>query len=267
MYQEPTINDYLNNLRWHLAKPADRARAAIAQRKAEAAARGTLNSGSTYQLIATDVRKEFESGIQIALGELKRAAKITKLDRNTLRQLTVQTLETFANQMKGLLNTDNADLNRILVNVITGDRKTFDQHLSVIIRQFDVGFFQPAEPEVPQIHNAINVGSMIGSAVQQGSPAATQTTHITLNLDLVRAALAAFEAALSSVAVASSKRDEMLADVRTISAQLSKPAPSTSIVREAGRSLRSVVEGVAAGALTLPVIAAAAALWSALGLG
>ena len=171
-----------------------------------------------------------------------------------------------APQMKGLL--DDNGIGPIPGNIINQDKGSFDQHLLFAIRQFDVGFFQPAEPEMPGVHNAIiNVGSMIGSTIQQGSPAATQTTQITLKVDLARTALAELESALSNTNLSHTVRDEMLADVRTIGAQLSKPTPSTSIVHEAGRSLRNVVEGVAAGALTQPFITAPTALWSALGLG
>jgi hypothetical protein len=265
MYQRATINDYLDNLRWHLGKVDEQTRAAVAKGKAEAAARGTLRSGNTYLLIAKEARKGFETGIEKALGELKRAARITELDRTQLRELTVQALMNFAPQMKALL--DDSGIGPIPGNIINQDKGSFDQHLLFVIRQFDVGFFQPAEPETPGVHNAINVGSMIGSTIQQGSPAATQTAQITLNVHLARTALAELESALSNANLSHTVRDEMLADVRTIGAQLSKPTPSTSIVREAGRSLRNVVEGVAAGALTQPFITAATALWSALGLG
>lgn len=56
-------------------------------------------------------------------------------------------------------------------------------------------------------------------------------------------------------------------DVQSIRAQLSKPLPTKSIVHEAGKSLRGIVEGIGAGVLTPGAVAAATALWSALGLG
>jgi hypothetical protein len=265
LFSEPTINDYLDNLRWHLAKAATRARVAINQRKSEAAARGVLHSSRTYLTTAEEVRKEFEIGTERALGELKRVARTTKLDKNDLRQSTVQTLENFALEMKALL--DVGGLGQRLGSAIEGDKAGFDQHLSFVSRQFDVGFFQPIEPELPQVHNAINVGSMIGSTIQQGSPAATQSVQLTLNVDLARAAIASFEKAVNEADMPSTERNEMIAEVRTINAQLSKAAPSRLIIREAGRSLRSIFEGITAGALTPPVMAVAAALWSALGLG
>jgi hypothetical protein len=56
-------------------------------------------------------------------------------------------------------------------------------------------------------------------------------------------------------------------DLHTIAAQLSKTSPSLVVLQEAGRSLRNIVEGVAAGLMTPGVLAAATALWIALGLG
>jgi hypothetical protein len=38
----------------------------------------------------------------------------------------------------------------------------------------------------------------------------------------------------------------------TIEAQIDSPAPNESIVREAGRSLRTIVEGAVAGAIVQP---------------
>jgi hypothetical protein len=56
------------------------------------AMKGALQSGATYLRTVQIVQEELEAGIETALGELKRAMRITKLDRNDLRQLTVQAL-------------------------------------------------------------------------------------------------------------------------------------------------------------------------------
>jgi hypothetical protein len=60
---------------------------------------------------------------------------------------------------------------------------------------------------------------------------------------------------------------EIKADIATMRAQLAKPNPSSSILKEAGASLRKVLEGAAGGMLAPGVTAAAKALWSALGIG
>jgi hypothetical protein len=55
-------------------------------------------------------------------------------------------------------------------------------------------------------------------------------------------------------------RTEIMADIDTIRAQLAKPSPNITIVQEAGKSVRNVLEGIAAGLLTPSISAAAFAL-------
>jgi hypothetical protein len=265
VFAEPTINDFLDNLRWHLAGAMSRARAAIAHIKSDHASRGILQSGMTYQRIFAVVREEFEAGIETAFGELKRAARTTKLEPADLRQATLQCLANFMIEAKALIGS--AKFRGFPSVTIDENERSLDQHLTFVTRQFDVGFFQPEEPQVPQVHNAINIGAMTGSTIQQGSPGAKQSVQFSLTVESARTALDAFEKAIQGVRIPPDILGEIVADVQTIKAQLSKPAPSMAIVQEAGRSLRAIVEGVAAGLLTSPVIAAAPALWSALGLG
>lgn len=70
-----------------------------------------------------------------------------------------------------------------------------------MLRQFDVGFHDPAEPEVPQVSNSINIGNMTGSTIQQGSPNASQSVQFTLNVETARTALTNFETAISEVSL------------------------------------------------------------------
>jgi hypothetical protein len=264
MFAEPTINDFRENVRWHLAEAMTRAQGSIAAIKADHASRGILQSGMTYQRIFATVRDEFDAGTRTALGELKRAVRATKLDRDDLRQTTTQCLTDFENQAKALVR---ANLIRGVPSILVDQNlQSLDQHLTFVTRQFDVGFLDPREPEMPQVHNAINIGAMTGSTIQQGSPDARQTVQFSLVVESAQSALDAFEKAIQGVSVPSAAMVEIVADVQTIKAQLSKPSPSLPIVQEAGKSLRAIVEGVAAGILTSPVIAAAPALWSALGL-
>jgi hypothetical protein len=51
VFAEPTINDFLDNLRWHLAKAMTRAGESIARIKGDHAGGGILNSSMTYQRI------------------------------------------------------------------------------------------------------------------------------------------------------------------------------------------------------------------------
>ena len=123
----------------------------------------------------------------------------------------------------------------------------------------------PQKAEVPQESNAINMGSMTGSTIQQGSPNAQQNVRFTLNINSAQMALLNFETEISKLTLSELTRTDINADLHTIRAQLSKSSPTLSIIQECGRTIRDVIEGNTAGALTPSVIAAGKALWSALG--
>jgi hypothetical protein len=265
MFVEPTINDFLDNVRWHLAKAVDRAGRSVGSVTAQLNSKGALNSGRAIIMIFDAVRIEFDAGIDTALGELKRTINRTTLNRADLRQAAVSCLENFAIEMKVLTR---ADQYRSIAAQAVDERLTaMDRHLAFAIRQFDTGFLDPSEPERPNVNNSINVGTMTGSAIQHGSPGGTQSVQFNLKIDEAKSALAAFESVIKTVQLPKSQLDEVTAELSTITAQLSKPSPSLVIVQEAGRSLRNIVEGIAAGLMTPSALAAAPALWSALGLG
>jgi hypothetical protein len=131
VFREPTINDFLDNLRWHLAKAIARAKGSINQTLSNHASRGILQSSMTYQRIFEEVRKEFEAGIETAFGELRRAARKTKLDRNDLRQTTVQTLENFALEAKAIIGGNHRHLAGATIDE---GLRSLDQHRWIFFR-------------------------------------------------------------------------------------------------------------------------------------
>jgi hypothetical protein len=268
MFIEPTINDFLDCIRTRLKREIDDAKGGMA-RIEHAASRAGL-TGNTFVQIFDEVRNRYNDGIEFTLGELKRTIKRTTLDARELRQLTVQALMDFAIAAKSIVPVDRYRKlggNRVEM-YINGRVAEFDEHLKFCIRQFDTGFFDPLKQESSAVSkNEINIGSMMGGAIQQASPHATQTFEFALNLQAANNALASFEKAMHEVTLPDEARADMLNDVQTIRSQLSKRAPSKAIIGEAGRSLRNVVEGIAGGLLTPTAAAAASALWSALGLG
>jgi hypothetical protein len=191
--------------------------------------------------------------------------RITKLDRDELRQLTSGRLLNFTEELKGISQVEQ--FRSLGVGQYINEQFTaLNKHVAFAIRQFDVGFFDPQEPEVPQVSNSITIGSMTG-AIQQGSPGAEQNVQVSINVEAIANALNQFQSAIGAAGLPTGALHELLADVHAIQGQLSKPSPSTRIIHEAGKSLRNVLEGIAGGLLTPAVQSAAAALWSALGLG
>jgi hypothetical protein len=101
--------------------------------------------------------------------------------------------------------------------------------------------------------------------VQQGSPGATQSQSIVIKVDEAKAAIAALEAGHGELNLTAEKLSDLQSDLDTIKAQLAKTAPSHSIVREAARSVRTIVEGAVGGMLTPSIVTAIVALGKATG--
>lgn len=112
--------------------------------------------------------------------------------------------------------------------------------------------------------SSIVIENSPGSSVLQSSPGAIQSN--TVEIGAISTALSQAEAELPWRELPSELVEELRADLETIKSQLRKPKPSVAIMREAGSTARSLLEGVAAGALTPPAVAALLLLWRSLGL-
>lgn len=112
--------------------------------------------------------------------------------------------------------------------------------------------------------NSVVIRDSPGSSVQQSSPGAFQAN--TVEVAAVGAALSQVEKEVPWDDLPATAAEEVRADLETIKAQLRKPKPSVSIMREAGATARSILENVVAGAMTPSAIAATVSLWRFLGL-
>jgi hypothetical protein len=111
----------------------------------------------------------------------------------------------------------------------------------------------------------INIGMMINSAVQQGSPEAPQSQDVTIKVEEAKVAIVAIEAHMSSLKLPADELSNLQGELDTIKIQIAKPAPSHTILIEAAETVRNIVEGAIGGMLTAPIMAAAVALGKALG--
>src|SRR5215831_15287368 len=96
MFADPTISDYRDWIRWHLKKALTNAELKVGKIRAEHAAQGILDSSMMVMRVIGDVKKEFDVGVEAALGELRRAVSKTRLDPQELRQATAHCLVNFA---------------------------------------------------------------------------------------------------------------------------------------------------------------------------
>jgi hypothetical protein len=106
---------------------------------------------------------------------------------------------------------------------------------------------------------------MNNSAVRQGSPGATQTQNVNINVDEAKAAIAALEAHIASLGLPADKLSDLHNDLATIKAQLAKTTPSHSILGEAAHSIRNITERTIEEALSPTVTGAIMELGKALG--
>lgn len=86
--------------------------------------------------------------------------------------------------------------------------------------------------------------------IAQNSSGFSQTA--TLDVDAVRKVVSAVRAELATARIDPTARASAEAQLATIEAQITSPTPNEGIVREAGRSLRTIVEGAIAGAMVQP---------------
>jgi hypothetical protein len=269
MFDTPTFEDFSDWTEWHLKKAETAGLNAANIVKARAAAAGALGSGRVIIGVLEAVHREFDGGVDAALGELKRVIGMELLDRNELRRITHDKLYLFTEKMKTLIRESEIHAPssgvRHLVNESLAE---LDKKLVFCLRQFDVGFKVPPEPEtIPSMKNNIKISNMYGGAIQQGNANSTQTTFSHISVKDAGNALADFEAKLTSAEIPDDKLLDIKDHIDTIKHQLAKSTPSQLILAEAFKSLRNMIEGIAAGAMTSPMVEATLNLGRCLGLG
>src|SRR4051812_36788498 len=88
--------------------------------------------------------------------------------------------------------------------------------------------------------------------VAQNSSSFTQSA--TLNFDQLRELANTIRTQLATARLKEPEKATVEAQLTTIDAQLASPAPNEGIIREAGRSLRTIIEGAIAGAIVQPEV-------------
>jgi hypothetical protein len=258
--------DFAEWLHFHLDEAKKQCLIAIEKMKSDWAVKGMLGSGRFPYLQFELAEKAFRQGIDLSLGQCRRAERVTKIDPQALRRIAEERLLVFRNALKASLLPEDGSLSgnhRVAMKKLL---PKLDEHLTFALRKFDVGLLEPQEPSVPlAMNNSVTIGVMSGGMLQQGTLHSTQTANF--NREEARDALRSFADAIKAISLTHEARSELEADVATLKAQLDKATPSPSILHETGRSLRNLVEGTVAGLLTAPATQAAQSLFRAIGLG
>ncbi|QXQ06214.1 hypothetical protein KX816_18885 [Sphingosinicellaceae bacterium] len=227
------------------------------------AASGRLNSGMTVKRALSLLEAATIELVDDSLAELKRFRSRSNLDAAELRHLTGLSLtETYKTMSLGVLTlVKSINLGPSAVTVL--DDKINDQweYIRFRLRQSNLGVdeFIAVDPQ-PITNNTIHAHGIIGG-MQQGTSRSTMTIENHLDNVAIERAVKAAEDALIGCDN-SPLRSDVEGDLATIKAQLQKPSPVASILRETGKSLRNLTEGVAAGLLTAPAQTALLALAS-----
>lgn len=107
----------------------------------------------------------------------------------------------------------------------------------------------PVAPEKVQQLVSNHFHGPVGN-IAQNSSSFSQTANV--NVAQVRELATAIREALATAPMKDPEQATAKAELATMDAQLASPAPNAGIIREAGRSLRTIIEGAIAGAMVQP---------------
>lgn len=102
-------------------------------------------------------------------------------------------------------------------------------------------------------NNTFHITQMTGSGIQVGGPHSTQhqtTTYNSQDLDDLKRAIEILAQRIDELKLDDAAKKTAQNQIDTIKAQLTDDKPNSTIIREAGKTLRSVIEGAIGGLLT-----------------
>jgi hypothetical protein len=280
MFADPTIKDFRQSIHWLINEVGLSPACAVGSKWAERSA------DLTSPQIVLELREYFDATVEIVLRELQRAVAQRKLPPQELRQCAYNVLARFVENFLffALLPYRRALLDRarrqneleyarecarqgraaspppllmdtdFLPDIEKGTLPYFQARLDHKLRQFDVGFFVPHDPEVSQMKQpsiAIGDNSVVG---QINTGIVGQNNVINQHHDAVLdKARDAIEALRQSVAHSQDLTSEQKNDLMDQIAFLSSQATSNATERKPGMiklAFRSIAE-VAAGIKTI----------------
>jgi hypothetical protein len=266
MYAKPTVDDFTSALTERgeqIGGDYGRALDAILSKMSAA---GRLRSGATAKMVLSAARDSLDEGTNKLLADLQHFADNSDLDRDELRQITGGHCESLTEITLGVAQ---AAIDRLGIGGAAQafvDEMKEDMHRSTSrkMRQFDIGLWHERVKAGGGVtSNTINAESINGP-IQQGSHGSIQQVSQNIELGALPTAVATFEATLSECPPSAMVND-LRADIATLKSQLTKAQPNKGILQEVGKSIRSITEGITAGAMTPAAVGAAVALARLLG--
>ncbi len=102
-------------------------------------------------------------------------------------------------------------------------------------------------PPVPT--NVLNIDTIIGSNVQQGTSHSTIVMDFKANAAEIRALMEKVRDSMQEMYLSPAAKEELTADTATIEIQLSSTNPKPSVITECLRSMRTILENAVGGAI------------------
>lgn len=269
MADGPTADDYVAALQYRFGLIRDELLHEINRIHDQATKAGSFGGSRTALQVAAAARKSFKSIAEMVFGEEKRCellpAMLDDLEPHTEVQLNsfVQDIEQEAigHMSRGMRNNASA------LDIAAREMPLRDD-LKVYLRLHRAGMFTPAAPApLPNVthNNTMHIGQAHGAAIQQGSHGSSIHMESHVNLQDAAKAVEALDRELSAFEGTSDAVDELRADSAAVKLQLQKKSPALEVLKQIGVSIRNVAEGAVGGALSGPIITAAAALAATLG--
>lgn len=239
----------------HAEKASGQLAEAQRQVMAESSARGLLKSGPRLEQRA-QVRNEHLADLaDCCLSEVMGLPGDVTSSWNEHGHVIRGSLADFMKESRAPVLSGGAPYGAAAEDALAEILDRGDAYALAELYEFGSGVWRPSLPreEVSVTSNTVNVGdgATVGSIQQAGNHAHQQSAN-TLDIGSIQQALDAFDRAAAEVDLSEQARAAIRAEIETIRPQLSKPAPSAVIVRESLKSLRNIVEEVAAGALLTP---------------
>lgn len=250
MRQEPDIIGAFNDrVRRHVADALRQYRDEEKAVSHEMAAKGLGNSGPHLRRRVEVLRKWMVTLTDQCFEDVTRLPGTQSMHRIVHADFLADQLGGFLKQAEG--DVLIFDPGPAASNAIKQEMRLIREGLEHDLRDFQAQLWRPrSQGKAASVtHNTVHVhGSTVGS-IQQAGDNATQLATVHLNVGAVQTALDEFVSALDHSGVPDEIRSAAMIEIETIRPQLKKPTPNASIVREGLRTLRNIVEGVAAGLL------------------
>jgi len=265
---EPTSDDFSELIGRRLEGARSELEQTIKSVCHRAAAKGSLRSGNTVHEVVKNVSDAIASDIRATLAELDRVSQKTDLDHRNLFDITRSALQDHVQGVE--LSVRGGTIKHFAPQKFLDDSfQKIREDLEFQIRQYQLGLFEiPCNGKSTLMKNEINIGAMSGSNIQQGTLHSNQTNYINNEIDITGAldALDALYRCMSDAIADDAQLANITADISALKAQLQRPEVSMGVVREIGKSLKKVTEGVVVNVGSEALLSASSKLWKALGI-